>query len=168
MAILILDASVLINFLRVDRVDLLHRHTREIYVTEHVAAEVTAHYPEQIARLKAAETAQKVRQIVATDLAEVSLIADIRAVTRGRLGLGECSAIALAVARGWMLAIDDAAAIKHVRTQYPSLPLVTTRDIMVELIRAGRLTIARADAIKEEWQRDHRFKLPFASFADVL
>jgi hypothetical protein len=41
----LLDTSVLINFLAVDRVDLLGHHPRyRFLVTEHVRKEVTAHY----------------------------------------------------------------------------------------------------------------------------
>ena len=39
--ILILDASVLINFLCIGRTDLLQHHPASIVITEHVPAEVT-------------------------------------------------------------------------------------------------------------------------------
>lgn len=42
--LLILDASVLINFLRLDKVELLASLESELWVTDHVEAENTEHY----------------------------------------------------------------------------------------------------------------------------
>ena len=43
---IVADTSVLINFLRVDRMDLIARHSHRFLVTDHVAAEVTDFYGE--------------------------------------------------------------------------------------------------------------------------
>jgi predicted nucleic acid-binding protein len=48
----VVDTSVLINFLNVDRLDLFASHPQyRFLVTEHVKREVTEHYPQQINRL---------------------------------------------------------------------------------------------------------------------
>ena len=53
-ATIVADTSVLINFLRIDRVDLFADHSHAFVVTSHVAAEVTDHYPGQKQLLAAA------------------------------------------------------------------------------------------------------------------
>ena len=46
-AIVVTDASVLINFLRVDRMDLISECSHDFVVTDHVAEEITSRYPDQ-------------------------------------------------------------------------------------------------------------------------
>ena len=46
-SILVSDASVLINFLRIDRMDLIDAVSYEFMVTDHVADEISEIYPEQ-------------------------------------------------------------------------------------------------------------------------
>ena len=46
-ATVVTDASVLINFLRINRMDLIAEHSHDFVVTDHVADEVTSRYPEQ-------------------------------------------------------------------------------------------------------------------------
>ena len=43
-----------------------------------------------------------------------------------------------------------------------------TTSVMASLIKAGVLTIAKADAIKDDWKANHRFTLAFTSFAEVI
>jgi len=167
-AILVLDASVLINFLRVERIDLVRSCTSKLLITEHVRHEVTARYPEQLTRLDAALAVGLLETIVLTDLAELQTIADLSTSSAKRLGIGECSAVAAAVHRGFELAIDDKAAIREARARYPSLPLHTTQDLVVLLIRRGAIDVAAADALKEEWKVRHRFRLKIASFQELL
>ena len=54
--IVVTDTSVLVNFLCIDRMDLIAWHSHRFVITDHVteAEEITEHYPEQQARLKAA------------------------------------------------------------------------------------------------------------------
>ena len=53
-AIIVTDTSVLINFLRIDRTDLLAGHSHAFLATDHVAAEITDRYPDQQQRFAAA------------------------------------------------------------------------------------------------------------------
>jgi len=46
--------------------------------------------------------------------------------------------------------------------------IIGTADIMVALIRAGSLDLVDADAIKDDWEQNHRFRIKVASFADLL
>lgn len=161
----VLDTSTLINFLAVRRLDLLQDHPQyRFVVTDHVRAEVTAHYPEQLAQLESALAAGWIREIPVTTPEELELFAELN--KPGRLGAGECSAIAVAVCRKRPLVMDDKAARARASAFNPPVNLLDTETIMVALIRAGHLSVADADRIKSEWERDHRFKLKFGSFAD--
>ena len=53
-SILVSDASVLINFLRIDRMDSIAAVSCEFMVTDHVADEISEVYPEQQVRYQAA------------------------------------------------------------------------------------------------------------------
>lgn len=46
-AIIAIDASVLINFLRIDRTDLLAGHSRDFLATDCAASEIADRYPDQ-------------------------------------------------------------------------------------------------------------------------
>ena len=85
-----------------------------------------------------------------------------------RFGVGECAAVAAAVHRQWPLATDDGNAIKLVRRLYPSVLIETTASIIVALIRAQRLSLQQANCFRDRWERHHRFRLPFQSFAEIL
>lgn len=90
----ITDTSVLVNFLVLDRAELLARLPgHRFVVAEHVRAEITDHYQEQLQRLEAAFAAGILEEIRVTDLPEVQLFAQLTATG---LGIGECSAIAVA------------------------------------------------------------------------
>ena len=164
--IVIADTSVLINFLVLDRVELLARlSSYRFVVTDHVRAEVTEHYQDQIQRLERAFEASFLEEISVTELAEVQLFAQL---TSSGLGVGECSAIAVAAHRKLTLAIDDKTAIKRVERLNLSLPILSTEGLVVLLIEHHVLTIAEADEMKSEWERNYRFRLKFQSFADRL
>lgn len=162
----ITDTSVLINFLVIDKVEMLvSLPNRHFVITDHVKSEVTAHYSDQLQRLELSLSNQQLTEISIVDPVEVGVFA---ALTQTGLGIGECSAIAVAQNRGHALAIDDKTARKRVAARYPAIPILTTESLVVELIKANLLTIFDADAIKAEWEQNHRFRLPFASFADRI
>lgn len=104
-AIIVADASVLINFLRIDRTDLLAAHSHAFLAIDHVAAEISNRYPGQRHRFDAALAAGTISETRVTSPEEIRLFGSMLAA--GRLGAGECSAIALAVHRRCALAIDD-------------------------------------------------------------
>lgn len=164
--VVITDTSVLINFLVLDRAGLLAGvPTHRFVVTDHVRAEITAHYHEQLQRLEQAFSAQILEEITVSDLAEVQLFAEL---TAKGLGVGECSAIAVAVHRQLTLAIDDKQAIKKVASLGLNVIILTTESLMVLLIRQGALSVDEADAMKLEWETNYRFRLTFSSFRERI
>lgn len=161
----LLDASVLINFLAVDRVDLLHEQPGlRFLVTGHVDAEVTVRNPRRIARYQSALSAGHLHPTVVDTIEELSVFADLSRA----LGEGESAAIAAAGVRGLPLAIDDRAAAKRARSVFPALRVVGTRELMVRAIRCGLLSVEEADAIKAEWEARHRFRIPCETFRELL
>ena len=76
--IVITDTSLLINFLVLDQTALLARlPDHRFVVTEHVRAEITDHYQDQLHRLETAFTAGILEEIRVTDLAEMQLFAQL-------------------------------------------------------------------------------------------
>ena len=84
------------------------------------------------------------------------------------LGIGECSAIAVAVHRQLTLAIDDKQAIKKIASLGFNVPILTTEALMVLLIQHGTLSVEEADDMKLEWENNHRFRLKFSSFSERI
>ena len=162
--VVVTDASVLVNFLRIDRMDLIAGHSHEFTVTDHVADEVSDRYPDQQQRFASAVEAGALSRQRVTSPAEVALFGTLSA--SGRLGAGECSAIAVAVHRRHILAIDDRRATIQARRADRTLRVLTTRDLMVSMIGEGLLDIVEADSIKDEWAARHRFRLRLESFRD--
>lgn len=169
-AIVVADTSVLINFLRIDRMDLIGQYPEPFIATDHVAGEIADAYPEQQARYAAALAQGYIAEQSVTDPNEVNTF--LRLGKSGRLGAGERSAIAVAINRTYTLAIDDSRALKRAIREAGisghSLHSIRTLDIVVSLIRAGKITIQEADAIKETWANHHRFRLKIATFGDLL
>ena len=164
--VVITDTSVLINFLVLDRAGLLTGlSSHRFVVTDHVRAEITAHYHEQMQRLEHAFTDQILHEISVDKLAEMPLFAEL---TSKGLGIGECSAIAVAVHRQLTLAIDDKQAIKKVASLGFNVPILTTQALVVLLIQHGTLSVDEADAMKLEWEKNHRFRLTFSSFSERI
>jgi predicted nucleic acid-binding protein len=162
--IVITDASVLINFLVLDRVGLLSRLTSvHFVVTEHVRAEITEHFPEQLQRLNVAFETGVIEEISVTDIVEVALFADL---TSKGLGVGECPAIAVAVNRKLTIAIDDKRALKKVARLGYNLEVLGTEQLVVQLIAESVLTTVEADQMKDDWEQNYRFKLSIVSFSE--
>ena len=166
-AIVVADTSVLINFLRIDRMDLIGRHPQRFLATDHVGAEITSSYPEQQERYQAAVASGLLDTCSVVDPEEVALF--LKLGPGQQLGAGECSAIAVAIRRRYSIAIDDNRAIKRaIREVGAKLEVVRTTDLMVSLIRAGILDVASADRIKDDWAQYHRFKIKADSFQELL
>lgn len=165
----IIDTSVLINFLRIDRVDLLAAHpTYRFVVIDYVKREVDNRSHHQLSRLETALATGLLEGDIDpahVSMDELTAYADLQKV---KIGDGERGAIAAAYARGCAVAINDYRAMKKLPDAYKSLVREDTASIVVALIRAGVLTIAEADAIKADWEANHRFRLKFSTFGEVV
>ena len=159
----LVDSSVLLNFLKVDRVDLLGRLPEYAFlITDRVRGEILNHFEEQLSRLEAAIREGWLSETRVEAPAELETFLEL---FRPRvLGVGECSAIAAAFHRGTALAVDDKDARKATAKLNAKIQILETKDLVYLAIEAGILTVEEADGIKSDWELNHRFKLPFASF----
>lgn len=164
--VFVTDTSVLVNFLRIGRADLLGALSCRFVVTDHAAGEISEFYPEQLERYQAALANACIESHAVTDTEALRIFADL--TSTGRLGVGECATIAHAIVSGAAVAIDDRQAIKAARRIAHHLAIVGTVDIMKQMILEDLLTIAEADAIKAEWETRHRFRILAASFAELV
>lgn len=164
--IIIADTNVLINFLRIDRLDLIARHSHQFVITEHVREEITEHHPVQRQMLQKAIEDGIFEEKAVNALNELQLFGKL--MSEGRIGSGECSAIACAVCSGFKLAIDDKRAIIEAQKISAALEIIGTQELMVSMISERLLEIEEADEIKNAWEAEHRFKLKILSFRDIL
>lgn len=165
-AIIISDTSVLINFLTLDRMDLIKRHPCRFLMTNHVRHEVLEHYQDQWSRLQDALNQGILEEIPVIAPEEVE--AFVKLTELNRFGYGECACIAVAMHRGYTLAIDDKKAAHQARRSCPTINILTTQDLCVSMINAGLLTVDEADTLKDEWAAYHKFRLKINSFNELL
>jgi predicted nucleic acid-binding protein len=167
-ATIVVDTSVLINFLKIDRLDLLGHYPGRFLATDHVASEIED--DEQRVRYEAAVASGHIETCVVSDPDEVALY--MRLGPGVRLGSGECSAIAVAIKRHHTIAIDDNKAVRRALREAglaaTKLEVKRTPDVIVALIHAGILTIAEADNIKELWAQRFRFRVKASSFKELV
>lgn len=164
--ILITDTSVLINFLNIDRIDLLSHYPGMFFITEHVVHEVTTAYADQANILNQSLDDRIITVVSVNEEVELEIFA--RLLNEHRLGPGECSAIACAIHRKYYLAIDDMAARKKAAKESADLIMINTQDIIITLIKSQALTVAEADQIKARWESEFRFALKIKSFSELL
>ena len=163
--LVVLDTSVLLNFLRVGRLDLLVQlPEHEFLVTDHVRLEVID--GECARMLGVALRNEQLREERIDAPLEVAAFQQLAAVRA--LGLGECAALAVAVCRQLPIAIDDKVARKKAQVLFGFEQFVGTAELMVDAIRCGLVDVAAADRIKARWEVDLRFRLGFESFAEMV
>lgn len=166
--IVVCDTDVVINFLLVQRLDLLCTHSNfRVVVTEHllgssgISGELTD--PEQVVEAEKAVAAGLVEVVTLTDPGELSLFTTLSRF----LGRGESAAIAAASSHAWIVATDDRRAHNESRRVLGPNRSLNTPGILLGCIRNGSLTVAEADAIKEQLA-EQRFIMKFGSFSDLL
>ena len=141
---------VLMNFLRIDRMDLVGWHPSGFITTDHVGAHIAQRHADQHVRYAAAIAAGHISQVRVDRPAEVDLFG--RLVTARRLGVGECSAVALALNRGYGLATDEPLAVnralRNAGLSSNALYVLGTEDIVSTSVQLGVLAVPAANAIR--------------------
>jgi predicted nucleic acid-binding protein len=158
-----LDTSVLINFLRLGRLDLLTDHSDwRFVVTDHVGSEVLE-TTQQNALSHALSQAQ-MDLILVSEQSELERFAQLNTF----LGKGESAAIAVAENRDWLIAMDEGGKARRTVQEGPCKNrLITTPGILLDLIRKQSITVEDADDMKLQLEA-MKFKMTFNSFADLL
>ncbi len=155
----------MINFLKINRLDLLAQYSHTFWVTEHVHKEITLDYPAQRALFQnAIENLAVLKTVEGSE--ELELF--INLIKSGQLGSGECSSIAVAAHRGYFLAIDDNKAIKKAELLISPTMILRTQDILVGMIKEDLLNVETADQILQNWATFHRFKLKIPTIKNLF
>lgn len=160
----VLDTSILVNFLAIDRMDLLSNLVgHQFFITAHVRGEVT--YALQATRLQTALAAGNLQELPGGNLAELATFAKLTAT----LGVGESAAIAAGKHRSMNVGVEDRTARRTAESEVGKQNVCDTIDLVVRMIQAKLLTVAEADVIKAEWAANHRFTITkFKSFSEIV
>ena len=152
--LVVADTSFLVNFLAINRVDILARLRAFAFrVPNHVIVEVE--YEDQKERLQAALATGTVSEVEITEILEIALYAELRAF----LGDGESTCLAVAATRRWAIATDEKGRLRReIVERLGEEYLLDTPGTLVAALRAGILTLPEAEAIRQELAR-HRFTM---------
>lgn len=161
----ICDTSILINFLRINRMDLFKKCPFSFFITEHVQEEITVLYPNQYNLLEVALSQNMIQKLTISNSLEFEIFTKL--IKTGQLGAGECAAIAAASCRDCYLAMDDKQAIKKAKEFISENLILRTQDLVVLMIQEHILEIDEADKLIQIWANEHRFKLKIKSFGEL-
>jgi predicted nucleic acid-binding protein len=161
--VVLTDTSILINFLHLDRLDLLgDLPGYEFLVPDHVIEEIRD--LGQHERLEMGIRSRFFSILSITDLEEI----DSYARFHRTLGQGESACLAVALRRGYFVASDERGVFRRTATELIGQDRVlTTPDLLVLAIRAGLATIEEADGWKAVLEAN-RFRMRFSSFREIL
>lgn len=162
----IVDTSVLVNFLLIDRIDLISHLTDDFAITSHVPDEISTHFPDLNQSLVKPLRNGSIAELTVADPSELFLFRGF--VSTGRLGVGECSAIAAAIHRRCGLALDRTRAHQDALSSYPTLDIKGTVDMMLLTIEEGLVSIPECDSFKLLLENQHGIRFNTKSFAELL
>ncbi len=161
---IVLDTSILLNFVKIGRIELLGQLGTSVVLLDQVFGEVRR--SEQRAAVKSAVASGTLELQSVRDLVEVVLFTELRA--GGRLGAGECAVLAVALTRNWIAGLQDRKAYAEGKCRREDLVICKTEDLVLTLIKTGCLTIEEADELLVEWAAKHRFRSRLTSFRDLM
>lgn len=161
--VVITDANVLINFLRIGRLPLLGSlDGYRFLVPEEVLREILD--ADQRKEIASAISAGYLTQVVVDTIESLALFAELRDV----MGRGEAACLSLAATMGCHIASDEK---KRFRRRAIALigeaRILRTEAILLEGIRQGRISVSQADGFKAMLEAN-RYSMPFRSFSELL
>ena len=159
-ATIILDTSVLLNFVNIARLELLGQLGVPVVLPDQVLDEIRRPGQREVVEDAVAAGILDLQSI--RNPAEVALFADLRA--SGRLGAGECAVLAVALTRHWVAGLQDRRARLEGQRRRKDLAICQTEDLVLMLIQAGCLTVEEADGFLATWATWHRFRAGLTSF----
>lgn len=164
--IIICDTSVLINFLKIERIALFEKCSYDFYIADHVQEEITIHYNDQCNLLDDALQKGTLSKVSVEDPRELHLFGELS--KSGLLGAGECAAISVAYHREWLLAIDDKQAIKKTESLLLPERILRTHQLFILMIQEQLLDVDEAESLIETLATKHRFRLKNESLRDFI
>lgn len=161
---IVLDTSVLLNFVKIGRIELCGQLGTAVVLLNQVLDEIRL--PDQKRAVEDAVAAGTLDLHSVDDLAEVALFAKLQA--EGRLGAGECAVLAVALMRDWAAGLQDRRVRVEGKRRRRDLVIYQTEDLILKLIQNETLTVAEADGFLGEWGTQHRFRSRIVSFRDLI
>jgi predicted nucleic acid-binding protein len=156
------DTSLLLNFLRIDRTDILSALPGfGFQVLNHVVDEVTKE--PHASRL---QTALHQAHVVEFELTDLDAIADYNEL-RANLGDGEAATIAAGAQLHWIIGLDEKGRAKREAiARVGEQNLLNTPGILVHAVRAELLTVQEAEQVRLDLAvQSYRIK---STIADLL
>ena len=166
--LIVVDATVPILFLAVDRMDLMHNVSPDIVATEEVIGEaekgrdikpktrIQANRLDDARKLGVLRVHQAPKSPVVPGLSDHNL----------SLGAGERTTALYALSLNAVAVIDDNRARNIIADLANDLVMIRTRDLVALMITEKLLSTKEADDIKADWEANHKFRLTFESFAN--
>ncbi len=138
------DTSLLLNFLRIDRMDILGALPGfRFCVLNHVIGEVT-----QDPHATRLQTALAQGHVVEFELTDLDAIADYNSL-RENLGDGEAATIAAGAHEQWVIGMDEKARAKREAiARVGEHNLLNTPGVLVHAVHVGLLTLDEAEQIR--------------------
>lgn len=163
LATVALDASVLINFLILNRVAILAGLPGHHFVVLD-AVEQEVQRPEQQVILADAFDENLIGRAGAAPPEELTVFAKHRKV----MGLGEAACLAAAEHRGWMLASDERRVFRRIACErIGESRILTTPSILALAVRGGVIRVGELRDAKTKLERN-RFRMPPGTFDDLV
>jgi len=154
----VIEASPLISFLKVDRFDILEALYPSLVCTEQVIHEVVLFHQRE--RLIAIIDAKRLREV---SLSNLQIIAEFALLTESSpLGPGEVSSLLYAADTGCKLIITDRKGIRE--AQRRGVSCISTQDILVSAIHQGIVSLEEADALITTWQAMNEYPVSVPTF----
>jgi predicted nucleic acid-binding protein len=157
--LILVEASPLISFLKLDRFDLLEILNKPLACTDFVRAEIQRPR-EKLVEILASGLLKEIPLENPQHLLEVEKL-----YARG-LGRGEASSIVLAQAEGYGLIMDDKRAKKV--AEACNVNVVSTAEVVVLNIQYGNTTLIEADGFINQWTTLGEFPVFAKTFADLI
>lgn len=162
---LITDTNILINFIKIGRLDILRKlQMYHFYIPEEVYEETS--YPNQRIVLDQALKDGWIHKTLITDPSELQTYAKYKR----QMGNGEAACLAISICRKWVMVCDEQkkkVISKEVFDILGTNYWLNTPGILLKAIKENILTVAQADTIKDALAQN-RFVMNFASFQDLL
>lgn len=166
---ILIETSVLISFLKIQRLDILGKLDRKLLITEEVDAEINGErYPFQREHLDSHVNLGTI-EIVRLELTSTIELKS-KMSSLGPFGTGECSTAAKALELNVPTAMTDEAAVRRFLKHYPTLQVLSVEDLFIELFSESLLTVADADLVLPSWSLEAQNPVPnvHSSFADIF
>ena len=157
--LILVEASPLISFLKLDRFDLLEILDKPLACTDFVRAEIQRPR-EKLGKILASGLLKEIPLENPQHLLEVEKL-----YARG-LGRGESSSIVLAQAEGYGLVMDDKRAQKVAKAY--NVKVISTAEVVLLNIQRGNITLVEADGFIAQWKTLGEFPVSAKTFADLV